>query len=302
MPLTSNMPLIQLLTFIATHPLNSDGKTGAMFRFVRWQIASRLFRGDIVWEWVNGARFFVRKGETGLTQNIYTGLEEFADMAYVLHVLRPTDLFIDVGANVGSYTILACRAVGAAGYAFEPIPGTYGRLQENIRLNHLENKVACLNVGIGSVPGTIKFTAGLNTMNHALADSERDPGAVEVKVVTLDGILKDKDPSLVKIDVEGYEMPVLEGASETLKKESLHSIIMELNGSAARYGYQESKIVEMMRDFGFGGYTYEPFSRSLERLEGRHREVGNTLFVRDIAYVADRLRTSPQFAILGKRF
>jgi FkbM family methyltransferase len=296
------MSLIQLLKFIATHPLNSGRKTDAILRFARWQIASRLLRGDIVCEWVNGARFFARNGETGLTQNIYTGLQEFADMAYVLHVLRPADLFIDVGANVGSYTILACRAVGAAGYAFEPIPGTYARLQENIRLNHLENKVACLNVGIGSAPGTIKFTAGLDTMNHALADSERDPGAVEVKVVTLDSILKDKNPSLVKIDVEGYETPVLEGASETLKKKSLHSVIMELNGSGARYSYQESKIVDKMRDHGFVGYTYEPFRRSLELLEGTRCEGSNTLFVRDTTYVADRLRASPQFAVLDKQF
>jgi FkbM family methyltransferase len=296
------MAVIQLLKFIATHPLNSGRKTDAMLRFARWQIASRLLRGDIVCEWVNGARFFARKGETGLTQNIYTGLHEFSDMAYVLHVLRDTDLFVDVGANVGSYTILACRAVGAVGYAFEPIPRTYARLQENVRLNHLEDKVACLNVGIGSAPGTIKFTAGLDTMNHALADSESDTQAVEVKILTLDGILKDKYPSLMKIDVEGYETPVLQGASETLKKESLHSVIMELNGSGARYGYQESKIVDMMRDQGFVGYAYEPFTRSLERLAGKSRESGNTLFIRDFDYVADRLRTSRQFDIVGKRF
>jgi FkbM family methyltransferase len=295
------MTIIQLLKFIATHPLNRDRKTDALVRFARWQIASRLLRGDIVCDWVNGARFFARKGETGLTQNIYTGLQEFSDMAYVLHVSRDTDLFIDVGANVGSYTILACRAAGAAGFAFEPIPGTFARLQENIRLNHLEDKVACLNVGIGSSPGTIKFTGGLDTMNHALAHSESDSGAVEVQIITLDGILKDREPSLIKIDVEGYETPVLEGAPETLKKESLHSVIMELNGSGARYGYQESKIVDMMYDYRFAAYTYKPFTRSLQRLEGKSRESGNTLFIRDVEYVTDRLRASPQFAVLGKR-
>jgi len=295
------MTIIKLLKFIATHPLNRDRKTDALVRFARWQIASRLLRGDIVCDWVNGARFFARKGETGLTQNIYTGLQEFSDMAYVLHVLRHTDLFIDVGANVGSYTILACRAVGAAGLAFEPIPETYARLQENIRLNHLENQVACLNAGVGNSPGTIKFTGGLDTMNHALAQSESDSGAIEVKVVTLDSILKDKEPSLIKIDVEGYETPVLQGATETLKKESLHSVIMELNGSGARYGHQETKIVDMMFDYRFACYTYDPFTRSLQRLEGKSRESGNTLFIRDVEYVADRLRASPQFEVLGQR-
>jgi FkbM family methyltransferase len=295
------MTIIQLLKFITTHPLNKGRKTDAMVRFARWQIASRLLRGDIVCEWVNGARFFARKGETGLTQNIYTGLQEFSDMAYVLHVLRREDLFVDIGANVGSYTLLACRAVGAAGCAFEPIPATYARLQENVRLNHLENSVTCLNVGIGRAPGTIKFTAGLDTMNHALADGESDPGALDVKVVTLDSVLKDRDPSLLKIDVEGYEMPVLEGASETLTKRSLHSVIMELNGSGTRYSYEESKIVDLMHDYGFGSYSYEPFGRTLERLDGKSLESGNTLFIRNTNYVAERLRESPQFAILGKQ-
>jgi FkbM family methyltransferase len=295
------MTLIRLLQFIAAHPLTRDRRVDAVIRLARWQIASRLLRGDFVWEWVNGARFFARNGETGLTQNIYTGLQEFSDMAYVLHVMSPEDLFVDIGANVGSYTLLACRAVGARGYAFEPIPATYARLFENIRLNQIENRVTCLNIGIGSAPGTIKFTAGLDTMNHVLADGEIDPSALDVKVVTLDSILANADPALIKIDVEGYEMPVLEGASQTLKKQSLHSVIMELNGSGARYSYQESKIVEMMRDYGFAGYSYEPFGRTLRQMDGKKLDSGNTLFIRNVELVAEKVKAAGHFAVNGKQ-
>ena len=59
-------------------------------------------------------------------------------MGFLLHVLRSEDLFVDVGANVGSYTILACSVVGARGISFEPVPSTYKRLVENMRLNHLD--------------------------------------------------------------------------------------------------------------------------------------------------------------------
>ncbi len=295
------MTLIRILRFIAAHPLTRDRRIDAVIRLARWQIASRLMRGDIVWEWVNGARFFARTGETGLTQNIYTGLQEFSDMAYVLHVMRPEDLFVDIGANVGSYTLLACRAVGASGYAFEPIPSTYARLFENIRLNHIEGRVTCLNMGIGGAPGTIKFTAGLDTMNHVLAAGEVDPAAMDVKVVTLDSVLGNAEPALIKIDVEGYEMPVLEGASRTLQKKSLHSVIMELNGSGARYSYQESKIVEMMRDYGFAGYSYEPFGRSLRQMDGNKVDSGNTLFIRNVELAAERVKTAAHFAVSGKR-
>lgn len=296
------MAILKLLKFITAHPLNRNRKTEALLRFAKWQLASRLLGADVVCEWVNGSRFFVRKGETGLTQNIYTGLQEFSDMAYVLHVLRPRDLFIDVGANVGSYTILACRAIGASGYAFEPIPGTYHRLQENVRLNHLEAKVVCMNVGLGEVPGTLRFTAGLDTMNHALADGEIAQQATSVQIIKLDDILRDKEPSLIKIDVEGYETPVLKGAAETLSKPSLHSVIMELNGSGSRYNYEESKLLQMMLDHGFETYGYDPFRRALEKLEGKSRESGNTLFIRNLDHVEAMLRSAPKVALLGKEF
>ncbi len=58
---------------------------------------------------------------TGATGNIYAGLHEFDDMAFFLHLLRPEDMFADVGSNIGSYTILASGVVGAKSVAFEPV-------------------------------------------------------------------------------------------------------------------------------------------------------------------------------------
>jgi hypothetical protein len=159
------MLIINTLAFITSHPLNRQHKLKALARFAQWQVSSRLAPGAIAYEWVNGSRFLVRRGETGLTGNIYAGLHEFPDMAYLLHVLRPEDLFVDVGANVGSYTILACSAVGARGYAFEPIPSTHSRLVENLRLNCLEQKVRHPNVGLATNVGnySLRPTAILST-------------------------------------------------------------------------------------------------------------------------------------------
>jgi len=67
-------------------------------------------------EWINGSRFLVKNGEPGLTGNIYTGVHEFSEMGYLPHILRPEDMFFDIGANVGSYMILASSAVGARTY------------------------------------------------------------------------------------------------------------------------------------------------------------------------------------------
>lgn len=296
------MSLLKVLKFITNHPLNRENKLNSVIHFVKWQIGSRLVPGAVVYDWVNGSRFLVKTGDTGLTGNIYTGLHEFPDMAFLLHVLRSDDLFIDVGANAGSYTILACSAIGAKGFAFEPVPSTYKRLVQNMRLNNLENMVICINKGIGSEQGSIAFTSGCDTSNHALAPGEQSDNILSVEVSTLDIALDSESPTLMKIDVEGYETQVLKGAHETLNKKSLHSVIMELNGSGSRYGFDESRILELMFDHGFKTYSYNPMDRTLINLAGKNLNSGNTLFIRDEPFVLDRLKRSPTVSVHGKQF
>lgn len=296
------MSVINVVKFIMTHPLNKDNKLKSIIRFAKWQIGSRLVSGEIVYDWINGSKLFVCAGETGLTGNIYTGLHEFQDMAFLLHVLRDDDLFIDVGANVGSYTILACSSIGARGYAFEPIPTTYKRLVENIHLNHLDNRVECLNIGVGGKQGRIDFTANMDTTNHALVSGEQNKNTVSVEVSTLDTVLKDELPALIKIDVEGYEAAVLEGALETLEKGTLHSVIMELNGSGNRYGFDEQRILETMLDHGFNTYSYNPMDRTLINLQGKNLRSGNTIFIREESLVLEKLRNAPKINVFGKQF
>jgi FkbM family methyltransferase len=295
------MRLLATLRFIVKHPLNEAGKLDALIRSAKWQIGSRLVRGSVVHEWVNGSRFLVEAGETGLTGNIYVGLHEFQDMAYVLHALRSSDLFVDVGANMGSYTILACAAIGARGYAFEPVPDTYARLVDNVRLNHMEGRVSCVNKGVGAQAGTMHFTRSRGPMNRALVAGEEGAEAVSVEMCSLDDILQGESPTILKIDVEGFETAVIEGAHQTLKKETLHSVIVELNGSGRRYGFDESHISALLSRYGFEPYVYEPRQRVLTRLHGKNLDSGNTLFVRDEALVRHRLKNAPPAALPGKR-
>ncbi len=295
------MSLIKVLRSITTHPLNEGQKLKAILRYARWQIASRLTSGAIVYEWVNGSKFLVSTGETGLTGNIYNGFQEYVEMAFLIHALRSDNLFIDVGANVGSYTVLACAAVGARGCCFEPVPGTYARLLENIRINHLYNRVRCLNVGVGSAAGVLDFSSDMDAGNRVLADGETRADRIEVQVATLDSLLEGQSPALIKIDVEGYETAVLEGADETLRKPSLHSVIMEINGSGDKFGFDESQLFVNMSKYGFEAYTYAPLRRELIKLTPGHGNPENILFVRDAARVGELLKSAPVFTVHGKQ-
>ena len=96
--------LAHVARFISNHPLTCDHRAEAFLRFAHWQITARL-NDEVIIPWIEGTRLAVKRGMTGATGNIYTGLHDFPEMAFLLHFLRPGDLFYDVGANVGSYTV-----------------------------------------------------------------------------------------------------------------------------------------------------------------------------------------------------
>ena len=99
--------ILQIKSFIDTHPLSGRHKFKGYSRFFLWQIGQFFFPHERVVPFVGGTRLSVKKGMAGATGNIYTGLHDFSDMGFLLHVLRKDDLFFDIGSNVGSYTILA---------------------------------------------------------------------------------------------------------------------------------------------------------------------------------------------------
>ncbi len=295
------MSLLDSITHNLSHPINRGRRLGAALRFARWQLGSRLAPGAVVYDWIGGARFLVRPGDTGLTGNIYTGLHDFEDMGFLLHFLRPGDLFVDVGANAGAYTILACAVAGARGIAFEPIPDTYDRLVENMRLNHLDTRVACLNQAVGARQGTLAFSSGGDTTNHALQPGESCASALEVAVTPLDLALQGDAPALAKIDVEGYETAVLDGARETLSQPSLQAVIVELGESTNGYGHDPARAPEILSAHGFSPCTYSPLQRTLRGLDGTPRRAGNTLFVRDRPSVEERLRRARPVTVHGRQ-
>jgi len=293
------MQIVNILKFILTHPLASRHKMSALQRFLRWQIGSRIVSGEVVHQWINGSRVVVSVGDTGFTGNIYTGLHDFADMAYLLHVLRQNDLFLDIGANIGSYTILASWVVKARTIAFEPVLFTFERLKRNVSINFLEDIVEAHNIAIGDTCGNLHFSRNEDTTNHVISENEHIEDIIQVKVRNLDDFPECSSASLMKIDVEGYEKFVLNGGQQTLKNENLHSVIMELNGSGTRYGVDENDIIAMMRDYGFDIYRYEPFSRELIPLGAKCMESNNTIFVRNLEKVLDNIKKARQIEICG---
>ncbi len=269
---------------LSLHPLTRDNVTRSLFRFGRYQIAWRAARAPTVLEWVGGTRLIVGAGMRGVTGEAYLGVNEFADVMFVAHLLRPGDLLVDVGANVGSYSVMAAKVTGADVIAVEPIPATVHQLEDHIRLNRVENLVEVEAVGVSEKPGELWFTAAEDALNH-VTDAP-DLNAMRIPVTTLDALVGDRTPTCIKIDVEQHELAVIAGAEKTLSLAGLRAVLIE-TGPAIR-------TEEFRRTFakhGLHPHSYDPLNRKLTRTEelGYH----NTLFVKDAAFVAARLREAP---------
>jgi len=196
--LASLKPLVATLRFVLSHPLNRNQRLQALWRDFRWQLGARIVSGPVAVPFVNGCVLLAEPGMTGATGNIYCGLAEFESMSLVGHSLKSGDLFVDVGANIGSYTLLAA-SLGAKCLALEPIPTTFLNLQRNIGLNGV-TRVTALEVAVGSKRGTLTMTSDFDTVNHVITNEE--PG-IGVQVWRLDDLVIIDRPLGLKIDVEG---------------------------------------------------------------------------------------------------
>lgn len=293
--------LLRTLKTILKHPLSSLDRRAALARYLKWQIGSRLVPGPVLVPLIGHASLIVSPGMTGATQNIYNGLSDFSDCALLLHLLRKEDLFVDIGANVGVYTVLASGVVGASSIAIEPVPSTFTRLCANLQVNDIVSRAIAHNVGLSREAGTLRFTSDRDTANHVAPENWSGP-TIAVPVATLDEVLNGRGPTLIKIDVEGWESQVFAGAKSTLDSSPLLALIVEMDSTTATMNDNDDAVDRTLRHHGFATYSYDPFTRSLTMLPGKNRVSANTLYLRNPERVQAILSAAPVFEVNGRSF
>jgi FkbM family methyltransferase len=167
--------------------------------------------------------------------------------------LRPGDRVVDVGANVGVLAVASAVAVGEAGrvLAIEPHPRTASFLRGNVALNRLTN-VDVEVCALGADPGSVRFTDRTSDeQNHV--SRQRSASTIEVSVRTLDSLFAAPALDLLKIDVEGYELPVLLGAARTLAR--TRCVYFESGESHfTAFGYRTEDVLALLDRAGFSCY------------------------------------------------
>lgn len=283
-----------VLAAVWNHPLNRGSKMRAVGDYLVWNAVKFTFEARHLIKLTDELEIILGRQENYGSAVYAHNLADYAEMMFLAHLMRPGELFLDVGANVGMYSIWVAGVTQARAIAFEPVPETFNTLQKNIRLNALDERVSAHRMAAGEGPGLVVMTAGRGGMNHVA--SSTDSGTVSVPVDRLDHICKDLTPTAMKVDVEGFEMRALQGAAALLSKPSLKAVVIELQDwTLKRYGTSEQEVRDFLSSFGFEARTYDPATRTLAQM--REGAGLNEIFVRDADELAQRLKASPAVRI-----
>ena len=286
------------LPFLLLHPLwsNRGISFSPLLRFSRLQLIFFFGINELCLPWLDSLILPIRRGDVGLTGNYYTGLDEFRDMAFLLHLLRPDDTFVDIGANLGSYSLLASGICGSFSIAFEPVQGTYARLVYNVKINDLSLKTDLRPIALTDSKALedaddLFFSTDRDSMN-SFVDSAYCGSKSKLLFSTLDKQLDDVQPALVKIDVEGFESSVISGAVETLSSQHVLAVIAE--GSS-------TVVSDVLSSLGFIQIDYNARHRSV--VLSPNNQSHNKLWIKKSAYtvICDRLASADYRLVYGCR-
>ena len=213
---------------------------------------------------------------------------------FLMRILREGDFFVDVGAHVGYFSILAARLIGDTGQviSFEPEDSNFRDFQANVTLNNLSNIIQIQKAVNNKSEERTFYVNSDNGGGHALWDpalfpgnekSKTTPKPRNVQTITLDSVLSDmggkRCPKIVKIDTEGAEKSVLEGARDMLQKEKTPFIICELHEFGLReMGSSQYELRSLMQEYNYDTFLL-PYDGGLPKLVPHGVQIQSKIFL-----------------------
>lgn len=207
-----------------------------------------------------------------------------------ISTFSPDDVFYDIGANVGTYSVfVAINGRAKEIYAFEPESQNYAALNRNIALNGLDSRIFSLNVALANSTGLgqlflSKFQTGgaIHSFGTSI-DVNRKPkespfkqGSLSVSLDDFVRLFNPAFPNHIKIDVDGLEKEIIEGAKNTLSDPRVKSLLIELNESLS----EDQEVIQYIQSIGFK-LIFKGHAEMFE--EGDFKHIHNYIFTRDHA-------------------
>lgn len=252
------------------HPVTRSDRLGAYARYLSWKLHASVVSGPVLVPFVNETLLLAEPLSRETRELSLLVLKDPEAMAFIAHFLRGDEHFVDVGASIGSYAVLAAATADACVTAFEPEPGRAALLRRNVALNGLGGRVDCRELAVAEVPGELKaFWSSTRRLPLPLRVATRE--CASAAVVRLDDARLAGHPVLARVDVGGDELAVLRGANATLGDPSLCAVIVGADPERALEDEQPELVRAVLERHGFVPADYDPWRRRLLRLERTRR-------------------------------
>jgi FkbM family methyltransferase len=213
---------------------------------------------------IGGVKFEIDSSQNGSAAAMFVGAYSPLVADAMRRYLRPGDVFIDVGANVGYLSAIAADIVGASGqvHSFEPVPRYFQRLRQLAQLNpgySIAANQSAVGAAAGSATILITRQPGQNTLVPGYKTGLQVATRLEVPVIRLDSYIESHGipyVAAIKIDAEGFELPVLEGMRAYFETAPIKpAIICEIAPRAyPLMGRKVSELTQLMSRYGYSAY------------------------------------------------
>lgn len=222
------------------------------------KLAAWLKNGECIHELAPGVKVYLnlyREDHVAYWTDRY---EENGEVSVFAQLIQPGMTIVDVGANIGMYSLIAAQKVGKQGrvLAFEPVPEIHERLRRNIELNNAAN-VTPFCIAISNCQGSMQFYVGRNDSVGSLY-RQLGEGVIQVNTATLDDVLQEQGVDrvdMVKLDAEGAEYRIIEGMDRLLRRADRPVLLVEHNFTALKAaGSSADQLFNRIVGYGYEAY------------------------------------------------
>lgn len=247
---------------VLSNPTNRNRKISTIFTLVWWKL-NQLFLGiPAVVEIVPGVFCICYPQSSYGSLVVYTRFPEYDEMNFLYSICKSESICIDVGANIGVYSLLFASKVDSGKiYSFEPSRKVLPIFLQNINLNNLSEKIKVQTQIVSDHHGDEWFTdEDITEVSHISYD--KIPTDINNKsklsATTLDNFCKSqkiKHIDILKIDVEGAEYKVLQGFKKSLEQAIVDVILLEINTNMTKYNNSQD-VISLLKNYHFKLYYF----------------------------------------------
>lgn len=245
---------IESVLRIFTHPHNRDSKLRTALRLAWWKVNQIFFKYPVLVNMTDEASCLCYPNSSYGSLVFYTKLPDYRQQKYLLDSLTSNSVFLDIGANIGVYSILASTVIKEGKiYSFEVLENTLKCFRQNIAINGYQN-IKIVEKIVSDNNGFEYFVEeDVPEVSH-IANKTDEVHGKRLPSVRLDTFLSKEGVEyvdLIKVDVEGAEMKVLRGLEGFLKKDAVGKIILEINKNIKNYESKSEKVISFLQNYGF---------------------------------------------------